>query len=110
MMDSSKDKYRLIRSILIKILVLNLIVSFAKIGYGGFTNTLSMESDGYHSLFDGISNIIGILGIQIASKPPDRNHPYGHQKYESLASVFIAVLLFIIAVEIISKSVDLKVI
>ncbi|APH39210.1 cation diffusion facilitator family transporter [Methanohalophilus halophilus] len=106
MLDSPKDKYRLIRSILVKILVLNLIVSFAKIGYGGFTNTLSMESDGYHSLFDGISNIIGILGIQIAAKPPDRSHPYGHQKYESLASVFIAVLLFIVAVEIISKSVD----
>ncbi|KXS41123.1 MULTISPECIES: cation diffusion facilitator family transporter [Methanohalophilus] len=106
MMDSPTDKYRLIRSILVKILVLNLIVSFAKIGYGSFTNTLSMESDGYHSLFDGISNIIGILGIQIASKPPDRSHPYGHQKYESLASVFIAVLLFIVAVEIISKSVE----
>ncbi len=100
------DRYAKIRRILILVLVLNLAVSFAKIIYGSITNTLSMQSDGYHSLFDGVSNIIGILGIQIASRPPDKNHPYGHQKYETLASIFIAVLLVFVAFEIISQSFD----
>ncbi|MBP2029193.1 cation diffusion facilitator family transporter [Methanohalophilus levihalophilus] len=100
------ERYAKIRRILILVLVLNLAVSFAKIVYGSITNTLSMQSDGYHSLFDGISNIVGIIGIQIASRPPDESHPYGHQKYETLASVFIAVLLVFVAFEIISQSVE----
>lgn len=100
------DRYAEIRRILIIILVLNLAVSFAKIIYGSLTNTLSMQSDGYHSLFDGVSNVVGLLGIQIASRPPDKNHPYGHQKYETLASVFIAILLVFVAFEIISQSIE----
>lgn len=64
------------------------------------TSTLSMVADGYHSLFDGISNIIGLAGSFIASRPPDSDHPYGHQKYETLASIFIALLLIFVGVEI----------
>ncbi|MGB3907262.1 MAG: cation diffusion facilitator family transporter [Methanomethylovorans sp.] len=84
---------RKIKNILIQVLLLNLAVSFAKIIYGMLTNTLSMQSDGYHSLFDGVSNVVGLIGVQMASKPPDTEHPYGHHKFETMASVFIAVLL-----------------
>ena len=59
-----------------------------------------MSADGYHSLFDGTSNIIGLAGSFIASHPPDREHPYGHQKYETVASFFIALLLIFVGVEI----------
>lgn len=97
-------RYRKIRNIMILILFLNLAVSFAKISYGLLTNTLSMQSDGYHSLFDGISNIVGLVVIQAASKPPDAEHPYGHRKFETLASVFIAVLLISVAFKIVSSS------
>jgi cation diffusion facilitator family transporter len=100
------EKYDEVRQVLLLILLLNLAVSFAKIIYGTLTGALSMQSDGYHSLFDGISNVIGLIGIQIASKPPDKNHPYGHQKYESFASVFIALLLVVVAFEIILRSID----
>jgi cation diffusion facilitator family transporter len=63
-----------------------------------------MQSDGYHSLFDGVSNVIGLIGIQIASKPPDKDHPYGHRKFETMASVFIAVLLGIVALDIVTSA------
>jgi len=59
-----------------------------------------MVADGYHSLFDGVSNIIGLVGSLIASRPPDKDHPYGHQKYEAIASFFIALLLIFVGVEI----------
>ena len=59
-----------------------------------------MVADGYHSLFDGVSNIIGLVGSFIASRPPDKDHPYGHQKYETIASFFIALLLIFVGVEI----------
>jgi cation diffusion facilitator family transporter len=97
-------RYRKIRNIMILILFLNLAVSVAKISYGLLTNTLSMQSDGYHSLFDGISNIVGLVVIQAASKPPDAEHPYGHRKFETMASVFISVLLIYVAFKIISSA------
>ncbi|OPY22265.1 MAG: ferrous iron efflux protein F [Methanomethylovorans sp. PtaU1.Bin093] len=97
-------RYRKIRNIMILILFLNLAVSVAKISYGMLTNTLSMQSDGYHSLFDGVSNIVGIVGIQVACKPPDAEHPYGHRKFETLASIFIAVLLISVAFKIVSSA------
>lgn len=72
------------------------LVAFVKIVYGTLTNTLSMKSDGYHSLFDGISNIVGIIAIFVAAKPPDKSHPYGHQKFETLASIIIAILIIFV--------------
>jgi divalent metal cation (Fe/Co/Zn/Cd) transporter len=68
-----ESRFRQIRNVMIYILFLNLAVSFAKIAYGMYTNVLSMQSDGYHSLFDGVSNIVGRIGIQIAAKPPLRS-------------------------------------
>jgi cation diffusion facilitator family transporter len=56
-----------------------------------------MTADGFHSLSDGASNIIGLIGISLASQPKDIEHPYGHRKYETLFSLIIAALLFIIA-------------
>ena len=100
-MHDMDSRFRKIQKIMIYVLFLNLAVSFAKIAYGMLTNVLSMQSDGYHSLFDGVSNVIGLVGIRIASKPPDEEHPYGHRKFETVASVFIAVLLGIVAFEIV---------
>ena len=94
------EKFRKIQRAFIYALILNLLVAFAKIIYGTQTGALSMIADGYHSLFDGISNIIGLAGNFIASHPPDREHPYGHRKYETIASVFIALLLIFVGVEI----------
>ncbi|NYT18997.1 MAG: cation transporter [Methanosarcinales archaeon] len=99
------ERSKKIQQILVIILFLNLMVAFAKIVYGTITNTLSMKSDGYHSLFDGISNIVGIIAIFVAAKPPDKTHPYGHQKFETLASIVIALLIIFVGFEIIHGSI-----
>ena len=65
------QRFKKIQRVLIYVLFLNLAVAFAKIIYGNLTGTLSMIADGYHSLFDGVSNIIGLAGSFIASRPPD---------------------------------------
>ena len=101
-----ESRFRQIRNVMVYILFLNLAVSFAKIAYGMYTNVLSMQSDGYHSLFDGVSNIVGLIGIQIAAKPPDKEHPYGHRKFETLASIVIAVILAVVAFEIVHSAFD----
>jgi divalent metal cation (Fe/Co/Zn/Cd) transporter len=56
-----------------------------------------MVADGLHSLSEGASNIIGIVGISIASHPADKKHPYGFKKYETLFTLAIAGLLFFLA-------------
>ena len=94
------QRFRKIQRILIYILIINIVISLAKIIYGTSTGALSMIADGYHSLFDGCSNIVGLAGSFIAARPPDKDHPYGHQKYETIASFFIALMLIFVGVEI----------
>jgi cation diffusion facilitator family transporter len=92
-----KEHYKPIRQTLILVLILNWTVALAKIIYGLFTKCSSMTADGIHSLSDGASNIIGLIGIHFACQPRDIEHPYGHRKYETFFSLGIAVLLFILA-------------
>ena len=87
------------------ILALNWGVALAKIIYGVMTRSLAMSADGFHSLSDGSSNIIGLIGIAVASRPRDTGHPYGHGKYETLASMAIAVALFLIAFKLLTASI-----
>lgn len=96
--------YGKVRRVLIYTLVLNVAVAAAKILYGYKTESISMFSDGFHSLFDGTSNVVGLIGVWIASHPPDENHPYGHRKYETLSTIAIAVLIFVTGIEILKKA------
>ena len=96
--------YSSVKRVLIIVLVLNVAVALAKMIYGWMTNSLSMVSDGFHSLFDGTSNVIGIIGIALASRPPDKVHPYGHEKFETFASLGIAFLLFLTCFEILQSA------
>lgn len=89
--------YQKIRRVLILVLALNWLVALAKIIYGLATHCASMTADGFHSLADGASNIIGLIGIHFACQPTDKDHPYGHRKYETLFSLGIAMLLFFLA-------------
>lgn len=100
------QKFRKIQRVLVYVFIINIVISLTKIIYGTLTGALSMVADGYHSLFDGVSNIIGLIGSFIASRPPDKDHPYGHQKYETIASFFIALLLIFVGVEIFKNALN----
>lgn len=93
-----------VRRVLLYTLFLNITVAVAKIIYGNIINSISMLSDGFHSLSDGASNIIGLIGIWIASQPPDESHPYGHRKFETLSTIAIAVLILFAGYEIFKKA------
>jgi cation diffusion facilitator family transporter len=95
-----------IKKVLIITMLLNFLVSGAKIFYGYYTNSLAILSDGFHSLFDGVSNIVGLLGVYLSSQPPDEKHPYGHRKYETFFTIFVGFLMFATCVEIFKKIYD----
>lgn len=98
--------YKTVRRILMVIFLLNIAVALAKGSYGLLTGSLSMTTDGLHSLFDSTSNIVGLVGISLASRPPDREHPYGHSKFETFASLGIAVLLFATCLQVVVAAID----
>jgi len=93
------------KRILLGVLGLNWLVSAAKIFVGYSINSVSMIADGFHSLLDGASNIIGLVGLTIASKERDEAHPYGHKKYETFTAVGISLLLFITCFQVLQLAV-----
>ncbi len=93
-----------VRRVLIYTLLLNITVAAGKVFYGYSIDSISMLSDGFHSFFDGASNVIGLFGIWIASQPPDKDHPYGHRKYETLSTIAIAVLIFAAGIVILREA------
>jgi len=90
-------RVRSVKRVLWGILGLNLLVAGAKLIYGLITGSVAMTADGFHSVFDGTSNVIGLLGMGIAGRPADHDHPYGHGKYETFASAVIAIMLLLAA-------------
>ncbi len=100
MINNFMDRTLEIRKVLLITLVLNILVSLAKVIYGSITDSISIFSDGFHSFFDGVSNIVGLVGIYIASKPVDKKHPYGHRKYETVFTIFIGLLMLLTCFEV----------
>jgi cation diffusion facilitator family transporter len=88
-----KHRERDIRRVLWVVLVLNIAVALGKLLYGLFSHSVAMQADGIHSLFDGASNVVGLIGMWFASRPPDQSHPYGHRKFETFTAAAIAVML-----------------
>ena len=103
---SSPGRLDEVRFVLWAVLGLNLFVALAKLGYGVFTGSLGMQADGFHSLFDGASNVIGLVGLWWASGPPDEHHPYGHKKFETLAAAGIGGMLLATCLYLVTETVD----
>lgn len=87
------------------IMGLNFGVALFKIIIGSITSSGSIIADGYHSLSDGSGNIVGIVGLSIASRPIDNSHPYGHKKFETISSMIIGMLLFVVGSKVAYQSI-----
>lgn len=97
---------RRIQRVLLQVLALNLLVAGAKLVLGLSTGVISMVADGFHSLTDGASNIVGLIGTTMAGRPADDSHNYGHEKFETFAALIIGALLALTAWEILRSSLD----
>ena len=95
-----------IKRVLWIVFFLNLGVAAAKYVYGGITGSTSMQADGIHSIFDSAGNVVGLIGIALASRPADATHPYGHAKFETYASLVIGVFLLLAAFEVGSSAIE----
>lgn len=104
--NARTERTRGIQRVLVGVLVLNVTVAIAKLGYGLHTSSLSMTADGLNSLLDGASNVVGLIGLAVAARPPDPNHPYGHRRFETLTSLGIALFMLLALFEIVQGSID----
>lgn len=95
--EDDRSRVGSIRRVLWAILLLNAAVAAAKLAVGALSGSVAMQADGFHSLFDGMSNVVGLVGMGLASRPADRDHPYGHGKYETYASAAIGGMLALAA-------------
>lgn len=93
-----------VSTVLYRVLVLNFLVAAAKIVLGVATGAVSVLSDGFHSLTDTASNVVAIIGVRAASAPPDDDHPYGHRKFETMASVAILLFLLLVVSEVLQAA------
>lgn len=73
----------------------NVILSLLKFIAGIIAHSSAMISDAVHSASDVFSTIVVIIGIKLASKEPDKEHPYGHERMECVAAIVLSVVLFI---------------
>jgi cation diffusion facilitator family transporter len=96
-----RDRYSEVSRVLTRVFVLNVAVAIAKLTFGYATGAVSIISDGFHSLTDSASNVVALVGIRAARQPPDQNHPYGHRKFETLASAGIFFFLLLVLVEVV---------
>jgi cation diffusion facilitator family transporter len=100
------DRYTAIVRVLYRVLVLNLAVAFVKIVLGYVTGAVSILSEGFHSLTDSASNVVALVGVSIARRPPDADHPYGHRKYETMASLGILIFLIVVLMQVLTAAYD----
>jgi len=95
-----------IRRVLFITMGLNLLATVAKLAVGYWTGSISLIADGFDSVFDSASNVVGLVGIALAARPADEEHPYGHRKFETFTAIGIAILLFLTCWELAESALE----
>lgn len=78
----------------------NVLLAVIKLIVGFLYSSIALISDGVHSLSDVVTSVAGYFGIKVASKPPDKDHPFGHSRFEPLVAFLIGEALLVVAYEI----------
>ncbi len=86
-------------------IVLNLLLFVFKFAVGFLTGSLAIQADAFNNLTDAGSSIVSLVSFRVASKPADRDHPFGHARIEYLASVIVACIILLIGVELLTASI-----
>lgn len=84
----------------------NIILFTAKFVMGTVANSISIISDGFNNLSDCASCVVTLFGYKLAAKPADKDHPFGHGRFEYLTSLIIAMVIMLVGVELFTDSID----
>ncbi|MBR5809198.1 MAG: cation transporter [Clostridia bacterium] len=84
----------------------NALLSLIKVVAGIISGSVSIVADGMNNLSDTMSSVITLLGFKMANKPADKDHPYGHARYEYLSGLLVAIFVIIVGVELAKTSIE----
>lgn len=87
-------------------IISNSFVFLMKLIVGFITGSVAVISEAIHTLLDLMASIIAFFSVKISSKPPDREHPYGHGKFENVAGTIETLLIFVAGIWIVYESVQ----
>jgi cation diffusion facilitator family transporter len=102
--DVARARSAGVRRALLVVLLLNALSAALKIGVGARTGALTVLGAALESVLDMLSNVVAILAVSIASRAPDDDHPYGHEKFETLGTLGIVGFLSISCFELMRQS------
>jgi len=85
--------------------IVNTVLFALKFWAGMVTGSLALIADAWHTLSDSLSSVFIIFAVKLSSKKADREHPFGHGRWEHISSIFVAVFLGIVAFDFFEKSV-----
>ncbi|MBR5505853.1 MAG: cation transporter [Clostridia bacterium] len=87
-------------------IVCNILLFAAKIIIGIMSSSVAIVADAVNNFTDAASSIISLIGFRLSEKPADKEHPYGHGRYEYLAAMGIAVLIIVIGIELFKSGIE----
>lgn len=82
----------------------NLLLSIIKISVGFISGSVSITADGFNNLSDMASSIITMVGIKLANRPADKEHPFGHGRMEYLSALVVAFMVMLVGVQFVKTS------
>ncbi len=87
-------------------IIINTLLAVSKIALGILSGAVSVLADGFNNLTDCGSNVVAVIGFKMSGKPADKEHPFGHKRAETLSALLIAVIILVVAVELVISSVQ----
>ena len=101
-----EDREKEIRNVTLWGALVNILLTVAKLLAGVFGQSAAMVADGVHSLSDLLSDAVVLVFTHISSKGKDRNHAFGHGKFETLATLIVSIILIVVGAEIMKNGVE----
>ena len=102
----AQDNRQAVQRVLLVALAVNVSMTVLKLVIGLLSGSLAVLADAMHSATDGLSSLLGLITNGLSDPRPDRDHPYGHDKYEGLGAVAIAGFILFTAVEILKTAIE----
>ena len=87
-------------------IICNVLLFAGKLAVGTLSGSVSVTADAFNNLSDASSSIISLIGFKLAEMPADREHPYGHGRYEYISGLVVAALVMVIGVELFKTSIE----
>ena len=85
--------------------VLNLLLFLLKYYAGVVSFSVALVADAWHTLSDSLTSLVVIFGIRMSSRKPDKEHPFGHGRWEQISAIIIALLLSVVGLEFVKDSI-----